>query len=261
MEYFGSKPGSPVDECLAAVKTCSVYIGIFGMRYGTVPEGHSLSMTHLEYAEAQRCELPSLVYILDEENQPVLLKFVDTGMGAESLRNLKAKLLKTHTVSFFTTPEDLASKVLHDVPLLLKDLGKEVAGDVEAAQENTADIVARFFALPQRNRGREVVFEHVVEGFSPLEAAKCEALGLPFGATLHEAARVHGRHFDLYAHDKLAERLYEVAKGTSVTIRGVTTYGTTKEIEWGEDSPITNIHEHRGIVIRELVDLRPPESD
>jgi hypothetical protein len=63
MEYFGSKPGTPVDECLAVVASCQIYVGIFGMRYGSVPEGHDLSMTHLEYEEAQRCELPSPAYL------------------------------------------------------------------------------------------------------------------------------------------------------------------------------------------------------
>ena len=68
MEYFGSKPGSPVEECLHVVRSCKVYVGIFGMRYGSIPDGYERSMTHLEYDEAQKSELPSLIYIVDEEN-------------------------------------------------------------------------------------------------------------------------------------------------------------------------------------------------
>lgn len=79
MEYFGSKPGSPIEECLNAVRSCKVYIGIFGMRYGSVPDGYDRSMTHLEYEEAQRQSLPSLVYLIDDQNQPVLPRFVETG--------------------------------------------------------------------------------------------------------------------------------------------------------------------------------------
>jgi Domain of unknown function (DUF4062) len=70
MEQFGSKPGSPVEECIKIVQSCQLYIGIFGMRYGSIPEGHDKSMTHIEYDEAQRIELPSLIYILNE-NQPI----------------------------------------------------------------------------------------------------------------------------------------------------------------------------------------------
>src|SRR6266700_4786053 len=73
MEHFGSKPGRPVDECLRVVGSCKVYIGIFAMRYGSIPDGYDRSMTHLEYDEAQRLELPSLIYIIDEENQPILI--------------------------------------------------------------------------------------------------------------------------------------------------------------------------------------------
>ena len=75
MEYFGSKPGSPVEECLEVVRSCRLYVGVFGMRYGSVPEGYEKSMTHLEYDEAQKMELPSLIYIL-EDSQPILRKML-----------------------------------------------------------------------------------------------------------------------------------------------------------------------------------------
>src|ERR1700722_14033714 len=106
MEQFGSKPGSPVEECVKVVQSCQLYIGIFGMRYGSVPEGHDKSMTHIEYDEAQRLSLPSLIYILNEDH-PIPAKDVETGPGAEKLKGLKEQLKKRHTVSFFTTPEDL----------------------------------------------------------------------------------------------------------------------------------------------------------
>jgi hypothetical protein len=61
-EQFGSKPGSPVEECIKVVQSCQLYVGIFGMRYGSVPDGYDKSMTHIEYDEAQRLSLPSLIY-------------------------------------------------------------------------------------------------------------------------------------------------------------------------------------------------------
>jgi hypothetical protein len=59
------------------------------MRYGSIPDGYDRSMTHLEYDEAQRLELPSLIYMIDEDNQPLLPKYVETGPGAEKLRAFK----------------------------------------------------------------------------------------------------------------------------------------------------------------------------
>ena len=126
MEYLGSKPGSPKDECLKAVKSCRVYIGIFAMRYGSIDEETGKSITHLEYEEAQRLGLLTLIYLIDEENQPVLPKFVDKGENAKKLADLKAELKQRLTVSFFTTPENLAKRISQDLPPILQDIGVEV---------------------------------------------------------------------------------------------------------------------------------------
>jgi hypothetical protein len=134
MEQFGSKPGSPVEECVKVVQSCQLYIGIFGMRYGSVPEGHDKSMTHIEYDEAQRIGLPSLIYILNE-NQPIPPKDVETGIGAEKLEALKDQLKKRHTVSFFTTPEDLQTRIMHDVPTQLGSMGVEVTSGLVKSEE------------------------------------------------------------------------------------------------------------------------------
>ena len=36
MEYFGSLPETPKEECLRIVRSCKVYVGIFAMRYGSL---------------------------------------------------------------------------------------------------------------------------------------------------------------------------------------------------------------------------------
>lgn len=120
MEYFGSKPRSPKVECLNAVQSCKVYIGIFAMRYGSIDEETGKSMTHLEYEEASQIGLPMLIYLLDEEKQPVLPKYVDTGQSAKLLQELKNELKKKYTVSFFTTPDDLSRRVSQDLPPVLE---------------------------------------------------------------------------------------------------------------------------------------------
>ncbi|HUT02328.1 MAG TPA: DUF4062 domain-containing protein [bacterium] len=59
---------SPCNVCLEMAKTCHIYIGIFGKRYGFVPEGEEISITELEYRRAREHH-PSkiLVYIKEEE--------------------------------------------------------------------------------------------------------------------------------------------------------------------------------------------------
>ncbi len=123
MEYFGARPGRPKDECLKAVRESRLYIGMFAMRYGTVDEETGRSMTQLELEEAERIGLPVLIYLIDEESQPVLPRYMDRGEDARKLAALKERLKKKHTVSLFTSPDDLARRVSKDVPRTLQEMG------------------------------------------------------------------------------------------------------------------------------------------
>src|SRR4051794_21924261 len=159
MEQFGSKPGSPVEECLQVVRSCRLYVGVFGMRYGSIPDGYEKSMTHLEYDEAQRLELPSLIYILDE-NYPIPAKDVETGPGAERLQVLKEYMKKRHVVSFFTSPEDLQARIMHDVPTQLEQMGVEVnEGLTKADHASDLAVLAQFEVLPKLFSGRQITIE------------------------------------------------------------------------------------------------------
>lgn len=126
MEYFGATPQTPKEECLRIVRSCKAYVGIFAMRYGSIDPATGKSFSHLEYEEAQRLKLPSLIYLIDEDHQPVLPKNIDFGEAAEKLGNLKALLRQRHVVSFFTTPEDLALRVSQDLPALAQRMGSDV---------------------------------------------------------------------------------------------------------------------------------------
>lgn len=119
MEFFGALPDTPKEECLRLVRSSDVYIGIFAMRYGCIDSESGKSLTHLEYEEAQAIRLPSLVYLIDEEQHLLLPKDVDTGAPAKKLQNLKEILKNSHVVSFFSSPEDLAAKVVQDVVRLV----------------------------------------------------------------------------------------------------------------------------------------------
>ncbi len=123
MEYFGALPETPKAECLRIVGSCQLFIGIIAMRYGSVDPESGKSFTHLEYEEAQRLALPTLVYLLDEERQPVLPRNIDFGEVGEKLAAFKAMLKQKHVVSFFSTPEDLAVRVSQDLPSLVERMG------------------------------------------------------------------------------------------------------------------------------------------
>lgn len=87
MEFFGSNAQKPLKVCLDTVKECKIYVAIIGMRYGSVDEDKGKSYTQLEYEEAIKNNIPTLIYIVADEC-PVLTKYVDIDERAEKLRNL-----------------------------------------------------------------------------------------------------------------------------------------------------------------------------
>jgi hypothetical protein len=107
------------ESCLADVAGCDLYIGIVGLRYGFIPPGETLSITHLEYEKA-RGTVPTWVFIKDaaavvysrtdaftNEHSPDLI---------ESFRKeLSSGAQAASRVAVFRTPEDLKSHVLKAV--------------------------------------------------------------------------------------------------------------------------------------------------
>lgn len=126
VEYSAVSSTSPLEEVFRSLRSSQIFIGIFGMRYGSIPQGHSKSIVHMEYDEARLLKMPMLIYIIDEENHPISPRNIETGEGAKKLKALKDYLRHTHTVSLFTTEHDLVHQVsrdLQDLFALLKKRG------------------------------------------------------------------------------------------------------------------------------------------
>jgi len=100
------------------------------------------------------------------ENHPIPAKDVETGPGAEKLQTLKDQLKKRHTVSFFTTPEDLQARIMHDVPSQLEGMGVEVTTGLAKAEEaSDFDVLKKFEILPKLFIGRQVTINLNRPGF------------------------------------------------------------------------------------------------
>ena len=212
------------------------------MRYGSIPDGYDQSMTHLEYDEAQRLELPSLSYMIDGENQPLLPKYIETGPGAEKLREFKEQLKKHRVVSFFTTPEDLRARILHDVPERRKEIGAEISGPRAFPEApSDAEVLQPFELLRKMFAGRQVTIEFVSDSdFRPGYAEECAALGLEMGAcvfafvTLSMGSRIH-----IFGGRDVALDLCSLRKNARVHARAVTVFGVYKRVDWTDDGPVT----------------------
>ena len=197
MEQFGARDESPVETCLSEVRKCKLYIGIFAMRYGSIPDGYDKSMTELEYDEAQRLGLPCFIFIMDEQNGTVNPASIDFD-NYDKLRAFKQKLMKK-TVDFFTTPDDLAGKVATAIHRAMEtgQLGTvAVEKGIETVIPAQSDlqgktILRRFEILPQRWTGIEIKLEidnFIINGtmtpdfinIKEAEQVDCKAFGLVY---------------------------------------------------------------------------------
>lgn len=108
MEYFGSRPETPREASLAELDRSDVYIGIFAGRYGS-------GITEDEYRYARQKNIPVLIYFRDD-SAPIDPAHIEVDPEKSvRLQTLKKELRLRHTVSFFTTPDDLATKVVTDL--------------------------------------------------------------------------------------------------------------------------------------------------
>jgi len=67
MEDFGARGEPPLEVSLSEVRSADVAIVIAGPRYGSLDESSGLSITHLEFREAQEYGIPVLAFSLHED--------------------------------------------------------------------------------------------------------------------------------------------------------------------------------------------------
>jgi hypothetical protein len=114
MEHLPASDVDAIAESLRMVDRSDVYVGVFGHRYGHVPEGHERSITEMEVDRALERDIPRCLFFM-ARNHPVTIEDVDTGANAERLKRLKERLGKTHVVLEFASPADLRANVIHSL--------------------------------------------------------------------------------------------------------------------------------------------------
>lgn len=111
MEVFGARADEPLDACLKEVEESELFIGIYALRYGYIPAGSEISITEMEYVHARKLGKPIYCFLLDEENQPWLKKWIEGEPGKSKLEDFKKRIQKDHVCDYFTTHDDLRAKV------------------------------------------------------------------------------------------------------------------------------------------------------
>jgi Domain of unknown function (DUF4062) len=69
-ETFDSPGTSPEETCKALARSCDIYIGIFGPRYGFVVPHLGISATEMEYREARTSD-PSKIFVYVQDNAAI----------------------------------------------------------------------------------------------------------------------------------------------------------------------------------------------
>jgi hypothetical protein len=142
MENYVAEDQIPLETCVRDVSSCEIYIGIFGWRYGFIPDGNQtgLSITEHEYRQAEQQHIPRLIFLL-EASCPWPPHYIDAFSGdnekGQRIRSFREELQRKRLVSFFTSPDDLARTVGVSVSL---SAAKAWLNPLEGA-EALADVV------------------------------------------------------------------------------------------------------------------------
>jgi len=104
-------------SCVADVASCTIYIGIVGLRYGFVPPGQGKSITELEFDAALEKGLRCFVFVKDAAAVPVpfadlYTQEIDPALIKAFRERLSSGANNIPRAALFTTADDLKVKVL-----------------------------------------------------------------------------------------------------------------------------------------------------
>jgi O-acetyl-ADP-ribose deacetylase (regulator of RNase III) len=117
MEHFGADPAglAPATRIVEEVRRADVYLGIFGVRYGSIDPVTSLSMTELEFREAEARQKPMLLYVIHDNAQVEVSQIEADPEGKRKLEALRAHLLRKYVPYKFRSVDDLGRQVFEDL--------------------------------------------------------------------------------------------------------------------------------------------------
>lgn len=266
MEYFGSSPNRPLDVCLSSVRECKIYVGIIGMRYGSVDSATGKSFTQLEYEEAVRNNIPTLMYIISDDC-PVLSKYVDTDERAEKLAAFKSLLREKHTVSFFNSPEDFSTKFTQDIVSLLDTMGhinkdQEIKRDI---QREFDEIFKKFIFRPAKYQSQEGILTFKIsdqpKSCATIKTNIVTALGMSHGDVVsvpvyaldHESnLPLSDNYLYLYGEKNCGDWIEQVSPGTIVSAKVRLNYIVTKEIKGYDGGSIVSDVTYFNLILLEV---------
>jgi hypothetical protein len=200
MAYFTARDSKPAQYCQDQVRTCDVFVGLVGLRYGSaVRDQPGVSYTELEFDAATEAGIPRLMFLLDSGAElpvtPGQLLDQDQGLQ-ERQRKFRGKVLDSGvTAATFATAGQLELQLLQALDDL-KDLRPTAAA--------VSDALPGVWNVPPRNpnfTGREDELERLRESLAGHRAVTVHALhgmdGIGKTQTAAEYAHRHADDYDL----------------------------------------------------------------
>jgi Domain of unknown function (DUF4062) len=116
MEDYTADDRRPLEKCLADLANCEIYVGLFALRYGFVPDHNNpdgLSITELEYKHARAMGKECLIFMARVDDWPTQLTDFFSGENGrgERILKLREQLDNDHTRILFSKPEELGGLV------------------------------------------------------------------------------------------------------------------------------------------------------
>ncbi len=138
---------------LEKVAKSQVYLGIFALRYGFVPDDPARnpgrkSITEMEYRRAQELGIPTLIYIAKKSHP-----FEEEQIDFDPEKREKLKLLKEELgkgiCAFFESPADLRALVLQSLHELEIRLLEPTPGTAPAVPKLLLPVAPEVYAVPE----------------------------------------------------------------------------------------------------------------
>jgi len=184
MEQFGARKASPLETCISEVEQSDVYVGIIGFRLGSVEASTAKSFTQLEYERAYELDKEIRIYLIDEENTRVNIKYVDRDIKRDKLEAFKRLLKERHTIDTFVSETDLVEKLGRDLKGLLTQREELQPQEIDEFVQS-AKILNKLLLTPKAISGREVRLKVQLQGtLFPASKEICRAFNLGFGETV-----------------------------------------------------------------------------
>jgi O-acetyl-ADP-ribose deacetylase (regulator of RNase III) len=110
MEDFTPTVTAPAELIRDKVESAEVYLGIIGMRYGSVDPASGFSMTELEYRQALASGKPLCMFVMGRDAPISVAMVEDDPERFAKLCDFRSRVLAAHLCAVFNSVEELAHK-------------------------------------------------------------------------------------------------------------------------------------------------------